>query len=160
MNKDVLQGSWLQLSGELKKQWGKLTDDDLKKIEGQRDKLEGILRRRYGYTSAKASKEVDSFLADAEGRLSGLQKFLRRRVSMAQERAQDTADTVRDTVESVRDTVGTAAEDVNEQLSMAAPDEVAYTVESYPWLVVIGAFIIGILIGLILSPNLSQRPGY
>jgi uncharacterized protein YjbJ (UPF0337 family) len=164
MNKETLQGSWLQLSGEMKKQWGKLTDDDLKQIEGQRDKLEGTLRKRYGYSRAKASKEVDSFLQDAEGRLSGLQKFLRRRVGEAQERAQDTAGTVRDrvesvrdTVESVRDSVGTAAEDVNEQLRMAAPDEVAYTVEEYPWLAVIGAFIIGVLIGLIVSPNLSQQ---
>lgn len=151
MNKNVIQGSWLQLSGELKRQWGKLTDDDLKQIEGQRDKLEGTLRRRYGYSSARASKEVDNFLQDAEGRLSGLQKLLKRRVNMAQERAHDTAETV-------RDAVGTAAEDVNEQLGMAAPDDVAYTVEEYPWLVVIGAFIVGILIGLIVSPNLSQ-PG-
>lgn len=150
MNKNVIQGGWLQLSGELKRQWGKLTDDDLKQIEGQRDKLEGTLRRRYGYSSARATKEVDSFLQDAESRLNGLQKLLRRRVHKAQERAQDTA-------ENVRDVVGTAAEDVNEQLSMAAPDEVAYTVEEYPWLVVIGAFIIGILIGLILSPNLNQQ---
>lgn len=150
MNKDVLQGSWLQLSGELKKQWGKLTDDDLKQIEGQRDKLEGTLRRRYGYTSAKASKEVDNFLQETESRLTGLQKLLRRRVSKAQESAQDT-------VETVRDTVQTAAEDANKQLSKAAPDEVADTVESYPWLVVIGAFIVGILIGLILSPTLNQQ---
>lgn len=151
MNKNVIQGGWLQLSGELKRQWGKLTDDDLKQIEGQRDKLEGTLRKRYGYTSAKASKEVDNFLEDTESRLSGLQNLLRRRVGKAQESAQDTAETVLDTVQ-------TAAKDANKQLSQAAPGELADTVESYPWLVVIGAFIIGILIGLILSPNLSQ-PG-
>lgn len=150
MNKDVLQGNWMQLSGELKKQWGKLTDDDLKQIEGQRDKLEGTLRRRYGYSSAKASREVDSFLQDTESRLSSVRELLRRRVGKAQEQAQDTAETV-------RHAVGTAAEDANVQLSKVAPDEVAETVESYPWLVVIGAFIIGILIGLILSPNLNQQ---
>jgi uncharacterized protein YjbJ (UPF0337 family) len=153
MNREVLQGRWLQLSGELKKQWGKLTDDDLKQIEGQRDKLEGILRQRYGYSTAKAEKEVDSFLEDTESRLSGLRDLLRRRISQAQERAQDRAEAVRETVE-------TTAEDVNEQLSMAAPDDVAYTVEEYPWLVVIGAFIIGILIGLIVSPKLSEGPRY
>ena len=152
MNKNILQGSWLQLSGELKKQWGKLTDDDLKQIEGQRDRLEGTLRKRYGYTSAKASKEVDNFLEDTESRLTGLQSLLRRRVSKAQENVQDTAETVRDTAQ-------TAAEEANIQLGKAAPDELANTVESYPWLVVTGAFVTGILIGLVLSPNLNgQRP--
>ena len=29
MNKDILKGNWKQLSGEIKKQWGKLTNDDL-----------------------------------------------------------------------------------------------------------------------------------
>ena len=30
MNSDVIKGKWKQLSGTLKEQWGKLTDDDLR----------------------------------------------------------------------------------------------------------------------------------
>ena len=29
MNKDTFQGKWTQFKGELKRQWGKFTDDDL-----------------------------------------------------------------------------------------------------------------------------------
>ena len=43
MNADVFQGMWKQIRGEVKKQWGNLTDDDLDKIDGQRDKFVGAL---------------------------------------------------------------------------------------------------------------------
>ena len=34
MNEDILKGKWHEMKGEVKKQWGKLTDDDLKTISG------------------------------------------------------------------------------------------------------------------------------
>jgi uncharacterized protein YjbJ (UPF0337 family) len=33
MNTDVLQGKWTQLKGTVRKQWGKLTDDDVDQIK-------------------------------------------------------------------------------------------------------------------------------
>ncbi len=59
MNKDILQGNWKQLRGDLRKWWGKLTDDDLDKIEGDKDKLVGIIQERYGYERRRAEEEVD-----------------------------------------------------------------------------------------------------
>ena len=41
MNSDELKGKWNQLKGSAKSQWGKLTDDDLTQVEGDRDKLVG-----------------------------------------------------------------------------------------------------------------------
>jgi uncharacterized protein YjbJ (UPF0337 family) len=58
MNKDILQGKWRQMRGEMKKWWGKLTDDDLDKIEGDRDKLIGLLQEKYGYSKEKAEEEL------------------------------------------------------------------------------------------------------
>ena len=153
MNVDILQGKWGEISGELKKQWGRLTDDDLLKFEGQRDKLEGTLRKRYGFTRKAAEEEVDQFLEDAESRMSSLRYLLRRRVSEAQERAHDTAETVRETAGTVRETAGRRAEDVNEQMSSNLPEDVVYVVEEYPWLVVVGVLVAGVLIGLLLGPK-------
>ncbi len=62
MNADVLAGKWKQVQGEVKKQWGKLTDDDLAIVEGQKDKLVGLVQERYGYAREKAEHEVDEFL--------------------------------------------------------------------------------------------------
>ena len=62
MNADVLAGKWKQIQGEVKKQWGKLTDDDLAIVEGQKDKLVGLVQERYGYAREQAEREVDQFL--------------------------------------------------------------------------------------------------
>ncbi len=48
MNADQFKGKWHQFKGELKKQWGNFTDDDLIKIEGDYDKFKGALQERYG----------------------------------------------------------------------------------------------------------------
>jgi uncharacterized protein YjbJ (UPF0337 family) len=48
MNADTFNGKWSQFKGELKRQWGKLTDDDLMQIEGNYDKFMGKVQERYG----------------------------------------------------------------------------------------------------------------
>ena len=62
MNDDIFQGKWKQVRGEVQKQWGKLTNDDVDVIEGERTKLEGRLQERYGYTKDEARSEVDDFI--------------------------------------------------------------------------------------------------
>ncbi len=61
MNADTLRGKWKQIKGQAKKQWGKLTDDDLDKVEGSRDELVGKIQERYGKSKEAAEKEVDSW---------------------------------------------------------------------------------------------------
>jgi uncharacterized protein YjbJ (UPF0337 family) len=63
MNQDILKGRWSQLKGELKTQWGKLTDNDITQIEGQRDKLVGKVRERYGLAREDAERQVDDWLS-------------------------------------------------------------------------------------------------
>jgi len=50
MNSETFKGQWKQFKGELKQQWGKLTDDDLLQIEGDYDKFVGKVQERYGDT--------------------------------------------------------------------------------------------------------------
>lgn len=59
--KDILEGNWNQIKGKVKTQWGKLTDDDLAIINGEKDQLIGKLQERYGYDKARAEKEVGDF---------------------------------------------------------------------------------------------------
>jgi uncharacterized protein YjbJ (UPF0337 family) len=61
MNRDTLAGQWKQLTGEIKNRWGKLTDDDLTRAEGDYDKLVGVLQERYGYARERAQQEVDDW---------------------------------------------------------------------------------------------------
>jgi uncharacterized protein YjbJ (UPF0337 family) len=62
MNRDTLKGQWKQLEGEVKKRWGKFTDDDLTQMSGHYDKFVGKLQERYGYQRERAEKEIDDFL--------------------------------------------------------------------------------------------------
>jgi uncharacterized protein YjbJ (UPF0337 family) len=61
MDWNRLEGSWKQLKGKAKEQWGKLTDDDLDVIAGRRDQLEGKLQERYGYAKDKIRQEIDNW---------------------------------------------------------------------------------------------------
>ena len=62
MNADVLKGKWHQLKGEVKSQWGQLTDDDLNRVAGDAEKLVGKVQERYGYERDRAKREVDNFI--------------------------------------------------------------------------------------------------
>jgi uncharacterized protein YjbJ (UPF0337 family) len=62
MNTDVLQGKWTQLKGNVRKQWGKLTDDDVDKIQGDAEILMGRIQERYGRSRDEAKREVDTWL--------------------------------------------------------------------------------------------------
>ncbi len=61
MNKDKAEGSWKELKGKIKQQWGKLTDDDLTVLEGASDELSGRIQKRYGIAKDEAQKQIEDF---------------------------------------------------------------------------------------------------
>lgn len=61
MNESILKGKWNQMMGSAKKRWGKLTDDDLDMIEGDAQKLSGILQEKYGKSKEEAEEEIKGF---------------------------------------------------------------------------------------------------
>ena len=61
MNKDRMEGNWLQFKGKVKEQWGKLTDDDLDVIAGKRDQLLGRIQERHGLSKDEAEKQVTAW---------------------------------------------------------------------------------------------------
>ena len=67
LNTDILKGKWKEIKGDVKAKWGKLTDDDLTEIEGNQEKLVGILQKKYGYGKEEAEREYNEFV-DGVGR--------------------------------------------------------------------------------------------
>ena len=61
MNTDRIKGKWKQLTGRMKSEWGRLTDDDLVYVEGHRDYLVGKVQERYGIARDKAEEQVKRF---------------------------------------------------------------------------------------------------
>jgi uncharacterized protein YjbJ (UPF0337 family) len=66
MNRDILEGNWKQMRGQVKEWWGELTDDDLDRIDGKKDQLIGRLQERYGYTRERAEEEVNRRLSESD----------------------------------------------------------------------------------------------
>ncbi|MCX5591145.1 CsbD family protein [Alcaligenes endophyticus] len=61
MNKDVFKGKWEQWKGQAKSKWGELTDDDLLQVQGDAQRLAGLLQERYGHTKERAQQEIQDF---------------------------------------------------------------------------------------------------
>lgn len=62
MNWEHVTANWEQMKGKLRAKWGKLTDDDLEVIKGEREQLAGRLRERYALDRDKADDEIDTWL--------------------------------------------------------------------------------------------------
>jgi uncharacterized protein YjbJ (UPF0337 family) len=58
MNWDRVEGSWKTFKGQVKQQWGKLTDDDLDVIAGRRDELVGRIQNAYGLSRDDADRQI------------------------------------------------------------------------------------------------------
>jgi uncharacterized protein YjbJ (UPF0337 family) len=111
MNRDILAGKWKQLRGELKTWWGKLSDDDLDRIGGQKDRLIGLLQERYGYAREHAEQEVERRLQEYDGRTAGAiagmaakaQEFGASAVRTANEAAPVVGDKIRSLASGIRE---------------------------------------------------------
>lgn len=71
MNRDHFKGQWSQFKGELKRQWGKFTDDDLMQIEGDYDKFLGKLQERYADQKDEVGRWADQWY---EKKSAGMRK--------------------------------------------------------------------------------------
>ncbi len=58
MNKDTIAGNWEQLKGEVKRQWGKLTDNDVTLLKGDRQKFLGKVQEIHGIKREEAEKKL------------------------------------------------------------------------------------------------------
>lgn len=58
MNNDMIKGEWKEIKGAVQKKWGKLTNDDLAMINGDRTKLAGSIQKAYGIQRDEAEKQL------------------------------------------------------------------------------------------------------
>ncbi|PRY96330.1 uncharacterized protein YjbJ (UPF0337 family) [Jezberella montanilacus] len=58
-----IAGIWKQQVGAAKILWGKLTDDEILRTQGQTQKLVGIIQERYAISREIADQQVADFMA-------------------------------------------------------------------------------------------------
>jgi uncharacterized protein YjbJ (UPF0337 family) len=81
VNWEQTKGRWNQIKGAVKKQWGKLTDDDLAAIDGQRDQLLGKIQERYGIAKEEADEQVKTWESMKANEPEGVRSEEKRRAS-------------------------------------------------------------------------------
>ena len=63
-----LKGHWEQIKGDLKKKFAKLTDDDLKYVEGEEEELLGRLERKLGVKREELEKVMKEHLEKSKAK--------------------------------------------------------------------------------------------
>ncbi|MBO9422098.1 CsbD family protein [Labrenzia sp. R4_2] len=64
MNWDQIEGNWKEFKGKAQAQWGKLTDDEIDRVDGRRTELAGLIQQKYGKTREEAEREVDQWMSE------------------------------------------------------------------------------------------------
>jgi len=66
MNRDIFEGKWKQMRGQVREWWGKLTDDELEQAGGKADQLIALLQQKYGYSREQAEQEFERRIKEAK----------------------------------------------------------------------------------------------
>lgn len=67
MNSDRWQGNWMQVMGNVRGLWGKLTHDHLNVMAGRRDCLAGKILERRGLCADEAKKQPVDWYKGTQG---------------------------------------------------------------------------------------------
>lgn len=59
-NEETIKGKWKEIKGEIKTQWGKMTDDELEKTSGNLTTIAGIIQQRYGAKKEEIQEKLHS----------------------------------------------------------------------------------------------------
>lgn len=59
-NQDQVKGKWKEIKGELRKTWGKITDDEFEKTKGDAEAVSGLIQQRYGESKEKLKDRLDT----------------------------------------------------------------------------------------------------
>jgi uncharacterized protein YjbJ (UPF0337 family) len=63
MNEETIKGKWNEIKGEIKTQWGKMTDDELDKTLGNFTSIAGLVQQRYGAKKEEIQAKLESIVA-------------------------------------------------------------------------------------------------
>jgi len=64
-----LESKWNDISPHIQRKWDKLTQDELKGIAGDRNRLVSKIREKYGLSAQDAEREVEAFKGSLTGAL-------------------------------------------------------------------------------------------
>lgn len=77
LNTDILKGKWKEIKGDIRTQWGKLTDDEVEKTAGNLTSIAGIIEQRYGEKKEEIEKKLNTISAKFATETAALKEQLK-----------------------------------------------------------------------------------
>lgn len=62
-NEDTIKGKWNEIKGEIRTQWGNMTEDELEKSSGNMTSIAGLIQQRYGAKKEEVQEKLNNILA-------------------------------------------------------------------------------------------------
>jgi len=147
MNHNIFAEQWKQMRGRLKSWWGKLSDDDFDWIEGQKDKLIGLVQEKYGYTRDQAREEIDRRFNENDDKDSTAS--VRDMKAKVYELGETAASKARAAVTTLTDEFATAGSSIGENKLATIATDISSFIRKYPF----ALLFVGIGLGYFLVRN-------
>lgn len=77
VNKDIVEGKWLEMKGEIQKAWGRLTNDELEKTKGDSKAIAGLVQQKYGEDSLHFQKKYDHIIQGFKNKKESVSKTVK-----------------------------------------------------------------------------------
>lgn len=78
LNQNTIKGKWLEIKGEVRKAWGKLTDDELEQTQGDLQQIRGLIQQKYGETQGDYSDKLDGIMERFEDKKDNMVKDIKK----------------------------------------------------------------------------------
>jgi len=62
MEENQAKGKWKQITANIKREWGKLTDDEVSQAEGNFDALVARIQEKYGESREAVAKKLNKIM--------------------------------------------------------------------------------------------------
>lgn len=62
-NQDLIKGKWREVKGDLRKAWGRLTDDELEESKGDMTAIGGLIQQKYGLAKEEVRSKLNELAA-------------------------------------------------------------------------------------------------
>lgn len=92
LTKEELSGTWNDIKGRVKQEWGNISDDELKQAEGNMDRLVGLIQKKTGEARTEIEKTLRSLSEQSGGMLGGASQAVQGAAHAAQEYAGQASD--------------------------------------------------------------------
>jgi uncharacterized protein YjbJ (UPF0337 family) len=92
ITKEELAGTWNEIKGHVKQEWGNISDDDLKQVEGNVDRLVGIIQKKTGQARTEIEKTLRSFSQESASMLGNASQVMQDATKAAQDYASQASE--------------------------------------------------------------------